>query len=420
MCHLSIGSNSSTNSREKMALIAAVDRLFLLWPFHWNRIQFSLFSVLFSSFLFRILVQHSLVVILFDLLIPLVINVRMHAKCINFIFLASHKSIWIENGVFLSSFAIFSTILAAHFSMPIGSQAVVHRARLYSLLFMWFVAVSMICVCTFVSVAKWEWHGKMHRERERSREQQQENVRGVEDKRNKLHWSAVHFLLVLFFFWLVPQINFRFLWTFFFAALVFNRPWTKRSTEKFGARTSVIYRVDIDFAFHFVSYIIQLIWSCYLFYFSGFHLAVDFVVAIVSQCHEQSAHSKTKFLNFLFTSEQDFFFVKQKMISKTTRHRIRRIVRWNSIENNQSHAEMRILASQDNAKIIFPIFSTNGVPCPGSCSGLRSISLSNGNRICYFLRCAVIRIWIRSDLRSCENVNFWFSSISFQRIKYGK
>lgn len=115
MCHLSIGSNSSTNSREKMALIAAVDRLFLLWPFHWNRIQFSLFSVLFSSFLFRILVQHSLVVILFDLLIPLVINVRMHAKCINFIFLASHKSIRIENGVFWSSFAIFSTIFGGTF-----------------------------------------------------------------------------------------------------------------------------------------------------------------------------------------------------------------------------------------------------------------------------------------------------------------
>lgn len=167
-CHL------STNSiidrwRGKIALIVSVDRLFLLDSDYSIEIEFNVFFPHFSLFYPNHFFTSSAVSLPFfysNLLIPLMINVWMHAKRINFILpVHSHthartRRIELKMVYFCrcrrSQFpAAFQSV---HFSLRIESQAVVHRVRcVYSfLLFMWFVAVSLICVCTFVCVAKWE------------------------------------------------------------------------------------------------------------------------------------------------------------------------------------------------------------------------------------------------------------------------
>lgn len=209
-------------------------------------------------------------------------------------------------------------------------------------------------------------------------------VRGVEDKRNKLH-----FLLDRFFSSSNKYI-FVFFWTLclcWLAAHVLNRPWTKRLAEKFGLESFIVSIVDIDF---FLSSLCRLctieIRSCYLFHFSG----IPFWPRILSS--ESSAHRTKRTLE----KQRSWIPILSRIFCQhendIENHKTSYQAHWNTAQYRKQSIACRdanLGKSRRNHISDFLRSASSFEWCFVPSSGLRSISLFNGNWICYFLRCCL-------------------------------
>lgn len=266
----------------------------------------------------------------------------------------THKSNWIENGVFLSlpAFAISSSISVGTFLTANWEPS----CRPSCTLRLFFLIIYVICcgqfdlclhfcMCRKMRVA-WRMWGREGHKRISNR-----RMRGVEDNGNKLHWSVVRFLFNRFFLLLL----WMFLGHFFAARSCAQSSVNKTLNRKFRSR--IICRVDIDYFFSLCTK--QLIRSCYLYFISSISLRF---LSTTANGSNKARIGKTKFLNFLLTLLGFSADRKRYIKNRKTSYQ----AHWAVSKSDRSHAEMRIWASQDDPKIIFPnsFSSSNGVLCP--------------------------------------------------------
>lgn len=180
---------------------------------------------------------------------------------------------------------------------------------------------------------------------------------------------------------------------------MFNRPKAKRLTENlFGVRTRVIYRWSdiIHFFFHSLNLRRYSIWSVHVIYF-------DFTFVVFGH-NAQTFDNKV--LEFPIHSRWTWILSNEEKRSKTARHHIRdwKCVVWELIRT----AEMRISFEESRRNHISDSYSSNGLfvvlrPCVWAV-GMRDIVQRE--------------IGSATFVDNSLKFNFWFPSISVQRISY--